>query len=429
MVPAGQEYRERGEKMTRYRWVVLWLAVMIMVNTPFVQADDWPQFRGPDRDGKSKETGLLKTWPEGGPKLIKTITGIGAGYSSPAIAGGKIYISGKVVCESCKVGDELFLFCFDMEGKKLWGTKLGPAFARSYKGARSTPTVKDGIVCVLSGIGQLGVFDAASGKQIWSKDILKTFKGKFPSYGVSESVLIDGDRVICTPGGKDACIVALDKKTGDTVWTSKGVNNRCDYASPILVEHNKAKQVVALAFDGLIGVSAKDGTLLWRYDKPFGKGRMCLTPVYENGCVFAEAGHKGMGGAVKLTAKGADITVTPLWEVPATPTHLGGYIALKGHIYGHDGTGFSCREFQSGKVAYQEKSIAKGSTLYADGMFYCLGENGVMQLVQADTSGCKKVSVFKMPEARRNVWAYPAIADKRLFIRYSDKVFIYDIKK
>ncbi len=415
--------------MTRYRWMALGLAVMIMVNIPFACADDWPQFRGPDRDGKSKETGLLKTWPEGGPKLIKTITGFGAGYSTPAIVGDKIYISGKVPCEFCKVGEEFFLFCFDMDGKKLWEAKLGPAYTRGYKGARSTPTVKDGAVYVVSGLGQLGAFEAASGKQIWSKNILKTFKGKFPQYGFSESVLIDGDRVICTPGGKDACIVALDKKTGETVWTSKGVNNRCDYASPILVEHNKVKQVIALAFGGLIGVSADDGKLLWRYDQPFGKGRMCLTPVYENGYVFAEAGHKGMGGAVKLTAKGADITVTPLWEVPATPTHLGGYITLKGHIYGHDGTGFSCREFQSGKVVYQEKKIKKGSTLYADGMFYYLVENGAMQLVQADTSGCKTVSSFRIPEARRNVWAYSAIADKRLFIRYADKVFIYDIKE
>jgi len=397
-------------------------AVLLLTGPAF--AADWPQFRGPNRDGKSAETGLLESWPEGGPRLLLTLGDLGDGFSSPVIAAGRIFVTGKVK-DDCRV------FSFDLEGRRLWQSKAGPEFTGFWPAARSTPTFDDGMVYVLTGAGRLAALDAATGQEAWGFNIFEAFRSKRPFYGVAESVLVAGPHVICTPGGSDTCIMAIDKKTGYTVWTSRGIGAEAGYASPILADWQGIRQIITLTDGGLVGVRADNGTVLWSFDKYFPKepARKILTPIFRDGYVFADGGHLCKGGTVRLEIVGSAVTATGVWEKPQRATHLGGYVERDSLLFGHDGQGWACTEMLTGIVRYKSKEIAPAATLWADGRFYCLGESGKMHLVEADARACRIVSSFKIPSAGPQTWAYPAISDGKLFIRRADKVFMYDIRR
>lgn len=393
------------------------------------QASDWPQFRGPNRDGKSSETGLLKEWAEGGPKLLRTITGIGEGYSSPSISKGRIFITGQV-------GKELFLRCFDLAGKKVWEARHGPAWVKSYPGARSSPTIDGDRVYLLGGKGRLVAYHANSGKEIWSTELVGKLGGRLPVWGYAESLLIDGKKLICTPGGPNVCFAAFDRMNGRLLWTSKEVSARPEYGSPILVELGNVRQIVSMTRGGLFGISPRDGKKIWGYNRPENRKTSesftanCNSPVYADGYVFEATGYQSRGGgAVKLTPKGGGIEAKPAWRTKDMNCEVGGYVIVDGHIYGNNGKGYSCIELKTGKTKWTGRGPGKGSLIYADGMLYCLSEKGTMGLLEAKPDGYNLVSSFTIPKARPPAWAHPVISDGKLYLRRSKNLYVHSVKK
>jgi len=383
-------------------------------------ADDWPQWRGIGRDGKSAETGLLKSWPEGGPKLVRTIDGIGTGYSSPAVVGGRIYITGKV-------GTELSVFCLEPDGTKRWEAHNGPVKGNPPE-SRSSPTVDGDALYVVSDAGRLGAFAVDSGKELWSLDFLERFGGRTPKYAFAESVLISGEKLICQPGGPDASIVALNKKTGETLWKAPGLSDTVTYCSAILHDGHGVRQIVVVTEIGVVGLEEATGRLLWRHDKPYTGARNCLTPICWKDYVFAESGHRGGSAIVRLQRNGSEFAATPVWESGELPSHVGGHAGVDGYVYGHDGRAWVCREMATGKEMFRAREVGNGSTIHADGRFYSFSNTGTMSLIAASPEGCKVAGSFKIPNASPKAWARPAIADGKLFIRNRDKLFVYSLR-
>lgn len=271
---------------------VMALTLAMSLQVASIQAAHWPQFRGPNRDGKSPETGLLKKWSDAGPSLVRTISGVGGGFSSPVIAGERIYITGKV-------GDDLKIFCFDGSGRKIWERTHATAFSEPdaphspYPGARATPTIDGDMIYLLGGLGRLTAYRTSNGEPVWSVDVVGELGGRVPPWGYAESVLIDGDKLICTPGGEETgTFAALDKTTGRVLWRSTAVTERAEYSSPILVEYSNVRQVVTMTRGGLVAVSPENGKLIWRYNRFASMGTPetttahCNSPAYADGYVF-----------------------------------------------------------------------------------------------------------------------------------------------
>lgn len=412
------------------------LLLAVSLQAALLHTADWPQFRGPNRDGRSPETGLLKKWPDGGPKLLRTISGFGGGYSSPVIAGERIYISGKV-------GDKLKLFCLDQSGNKIWETPHGLAFRESdaphspYPGARAAPTIDGNTIYLLGGLGRLAAYRTRDGELIWSVDVVKELGGRVPPWGYTESVLIDGDKLIFSPGSETkGTFAALDKKTGRLIWQSRDVTERAEYGSPILIETDGVRQVVTMSRGGLVAVSPDNGKLLWRHNRVAKMGTPETTtahgnsPVYADGYVFeATAYHTRGGCAVSLKPAPNGLEAELAWEKSKLNCEHGGYVVVDGHIYMNQGAGWSCLELKTGKERWSGRGPGKGSIIYADGMLYCLGENGRMGLIEAKPDEFNQVSVFDLPEGEGRCWTHPVINDGKLYLRWGDKLHVYKIQK
>jgi hypothetical protein len=419
------------EVLAKSKLAIFFLAWMLVSAEAHSQ---WPQFRGPNRDGKSLETGLLKQWPDDGPKLLHTITGFGQGFSTPAISGERIYISGKV-------GEDLKLFCFDTSGKKIWEQTHGLAFRESdaphspWPGARGAPTVDGDAVYLLGGLGKLNAYRTSDGELVWTVDVVKDLGGRVPPWGYTESVLIDGDNLICTPGSETkGTFAALNKKTGEVVWQSGGITARAEYGSPILIEYDGVRQVVTMSRAGLVAVSPEDGMFLWQYN------RMAKTPMaesntahgnsaaYADGYVFEATSYQTRGGsAVRLTSNASGLKSELAWESNRLDCEHGGYVIVDGHIYMNQGGGWSCLDLKTGEERWFGRGPGQGSIICADGMLYCFGASGKMGLIEAQPEQFKLVSMFDLPQGDGPCWTHPVICDRSLFLRRGDRLFVYDI--
>ncbi|NQT88093.1 PQQ-binding-like beta-propeller repeat protein [bacterium] len=396
---------------------LLSLCLLTLCVSAAAHGEDWPQWRGIHRDAKSPETGLLKTWPDGGPKLERTLEGFGTGFSSPIIVGDRICITGKT-------GDELHVSCLGADGTKHWKVLHGRARGE----ARSSPTVDGKALYVLSDRGRLAAFATDSGNELWAVDIVETFGGRNPKYTYSESVLIVGDRLFVQPGGPDAAIVALDKKTGKTLWKATGMDDTVTYCSPVLHEIHGIRQIVVVTEVGVVGVAEDTGKLLWRFDNPYDGARNCLTPIVWENFVFAESGHRGASSIVRIDKGGDAFKATPVWESGSLGSHVGGYVGIDGYAYGHSGRDWVCRQLDTGKEMFALDGTGNCSTIWADGLFYCFSNVGKMSLVSATPQGGKILSAFEIPNAGPKAWARLAIAKGRLYVRREDKLFVYGIR-
>lgn len=394
-------------------------AVLVLMTASAGYCADWPGFRGAKRDGKSTETGLLKSWPEGGPKLLWSVKGLGKGYSSAAVAGGKVYTVGMIDGKG-------YLFAYNMAGKRLWRKPYAPEHVGGYPGTRSTPTIDGGRVYVTSGLGAAVCLSAATGKKIWSINFLKKFGGKKLNWGLAESVLIVGNKAILTPGGPNASMVAVNKKTGKTIWRTKGLSDSSGYCSPTLVTLEARKLIVTMTRDAVVGIDAADGKMLWRHTWRNRYGNHPDTPLYKDGIIYATCGYGKGSVTLKLSADGAK--VRKLWEAKKLdPTH-GGVVLVDGHLYGsgHKGKWFTVNA-ASGEVTYTVAGVGKGSVIYADGMLYCYGERGKLGLVKPGRKTHKVVSSFTITAGGGEHWAHPTIANGRLYIRHGDAMMVYNI--
>ncbi|MBM4003755.1 MAG: pyrrolo-quinoline quinone [Planctomycetes bacterium] len=417
------------------------LVLLAAFGTALSAADsskDWPSFRGPDRTGVARETGLLRAWPENGPRLVWQGDGAGRGYASLAIAGDRIYTLGD--SPSTAEDKDEYLSAFDRKsGKLLWQTKTGPAWTsgqESWQSSRSTPTIDGPRVYVLTPHGVLVCCDAAIGKEFWKRDLKAEFEGrKGDPWGYSESVLVDGDRLICTPGGEKNTMVALDKKTGATLWTADRANDRgAGHASAVIATVGKDRVYVQVTASGPMGVRASDGKLLWFYD--IEKTTAVIpTPIVRDDLVFFSVGY-GRGGALLKQVPSADGGVK-IEEIYGLNTELnnkhGGVILIGDHLYGDSndqGIPF-CAELMTGKVVWKKRASAgsgSASLAGADGMLFIHFANGTMALAAADPSEFKELSTFKLPKnGNRPSWSHPVIVDGKLMLREDDLILCYDL--
>jgi len=403
------------------RWlalvVVLLLAGMLTGSLLAAEAE-WPGWRGTNRDGKSPDTGLLKQWPEGGPTLLWKVDDVGKGYSNVAVSGGIVYATGDV-------DDKLICFAFDLDGKLQWKMPVDDAWTRSHPGSRATPTIDDGKLYLLSGNGVIGRFDAKTGSREWTRNT-KEFGGRSGGWGYAESVLIYNDWAVVKPGGEN-CITALDKRTGETVWTSSGFQAGPEYSSCLPIQYEGHPLLVTGTRSGLVCVDADNGELLWLNDWSARNTANCPTPAYADGYVFWANGYGRGGICMKLKTAGGKVDADVAWTTKEMVCHHGGYIIHEGHLYGNHSNGWSCLELETGEVLWNERAVGKGSLCFADGMLYLFGENGGRAALATCSPNGLEVRGTLQVEGSGPSWAHPVVIGKRLYLRYDTNLYCFDV--
>ncbi|HKO43452.1 MAG TPA: PQQ-binding-like beta-propeller repeat protein [Pyrinomonadaceae bacterium] len=401
-------------------------------------SSDWPQWRGPGRDGRSKETGLLKQWPSAGPRLVWQVNDLGDGYSTPAIVGNRIYLMSNHGMEN-----EFVQARSTKDGRVIWTTRVGnvgnPNQNPPYPKARSTPTVVGNFIYALGSDGDLVCLETKTGKIRWQKNIRKELNGQPGEWAYAESPLIDGDAVVVTPGGAEATMAALNKRTGAVIWKSAVPGgDPAGYASAIVVHGGGRRQYVQLLSKGLVGVDANTGQFLWRY-KDVAKGpAQYFTPVGRGEYIYTGALGVG-GGLVRLKADGSGVAAEQVYFIRGLPNGIGGAVVVGDHLYGTEvGQNLVATEFTTGKVKWQDKSFGWASVAYADGHLYLHGINGDVALVEANPAGYREKGRFTPPAQPKKkqvgpypegAFAYPVIAGGRLYIRDLGTLWVYDVKK
>ncbi len=392
------------------------------------QKGEWPCFHGIDRTNKSKETGLLEKWPENGPEQLWTVSGLGKGYSSMSIAGGYLYTAGMIEKQT-------YVFAFDLSGKQVWKKQNGTSWqttmshARAYTGSRSTPTFNDGIVYHLSDLGRLAALNSQTGDEIWVLELRQEFDAEIPEYGYSESVFIEGERLYCNPAGNKGFMICLNKKSGDLIWANTEIPGSVGFSSPVIGEFAGFRQLINLSSNCIYGVDTKTGSLLWSVEYENQRSNNCPDPIYHDGYVFASSGYGKGSILIKLTSSGNTIIPETVWHTDLMDNLHGGVILHDGYLYGsgNNERGWFCLDFKTGKQMWRERS-GMGSLIYADGMFYCLGERGMMNLVKATPEKYEAVCSFQVPSGGEGMfWAHPVVCGGRIYVRHEDKLFAYDI--
>jgi outer membrane protein assembly factor BamB len=409
------------------------LALVWFTSAISVRADDWPQWRGVHRDGISKETGLLKTWPKDGPKLAWKNAEVGGGYSTPSIVGDRVYLLGD------KDGQEYLIALDAKEGKEQWRTKVGKVGVNKgpqYPGTRSTPTVDGDCIYALGSDGDLASVDLAKGDIKWKKNLQTDFAGKAGQWAYAESPLIDGDVLVCTPGGKEATLAALNKKTGETVWKANvPEGDAAGYGSVIAVDAAGTRQYLQFLANGVVGVDAKSGKYLWRYNKTKDQAATIPTPIFRDDCVFTSTSRNG-SGLVRIKPSAAEevyFNKTALNSI-GTPVLVGDY------LYATDAGGnLVCMEFKTGEVKWTNPSVGTASLCVADGLLYVRGQGGngftpekgpiFVAIVEPTPDGYKERGRFQQPDhGNKPAWPHPVVANGRLYLRDQGVLLCYDVK-
>jgi outer membrane protein assembly factor BamB len=395
------------------------------------RGEDWPQWRGPDRNGISQEKGLLAQWPEAGPKLLWQLHDIGDGYSTPAVVGERLYLM------SNRGMDDEFVAALNVkDGSKVWTSRVGKVGVNrgpQYPGARSTPTVDGQRLYALGSDGDLVCLDTATGGVRWQKSLRSDFAGQPGAWAYAESPLVDGDVLVVTPGGSEATIVALNKQTGAEIWRcATPEKDEAAYASTIIVEAAGAKQYVQFLQKGLAGVDARTGKLLWRYAKTAeGSPANIPTPVAKGDFIYSSTGRGG-SGVVQLKADGSQVTAEEVYYRRGLPSSIGGSVVIGDHLYGTTGQALVCADFKTGGEVWTERAVGASSVVYADGRLYFHTEKGDVMLVEATPDAYREKGSFTLPDqpdrGRSQAWAYPVIANGRLYLRDLGKLWCYDVR-
>jgi outer membrane protein assembly factor BamB len=406
-------------------------------------AGDWPQFEGPDRNAISKETSLLKSWPEGGPPLVWTFKEAGLGFGGPAVVNDRVYLMGTRQ-------DDEYVFCLD-KGTEKWAAKIGPIYDFQgnnwSRGPNATPTVGGDYLLALGSQGELVCVNPADGKEHWRVNLPRDLAAQVnpvtspvpdnQGWGFCWSPIIDGDQVIITPGGPKGLAAGLNKKDGKLLWRSEKVTDQATYSSPVLAKIHGVKQVIVLVQDGVVGVSAKDGSLLWQYRKenPY-PDVVCPTPRIQGDRVYITAWGGGCD-LIQLSHTDGKFEAKKVYASKELSNRLGGVVVLDKYLYGsHEAIGWKCQDFATGEIKWSNRRAGYGSVIAAEGMLYCLDDNkGVVSLVEASPKSYKEVSKFTLPElsSKRKpggrIWTHPVISNGMLYLRDQELVFAYKISR
>jgi len=411
--------------------LLLTLAAGTWANTPsegLIASPEsgWPQWRGPRRDGISQEKGLLPSWPQDGPKLLWKTDGLGKGWSSPIIVGERVYITGDV-------GEDLVIFALDHAGAIQWQVRNGRNWKNPYPGARACCVYSDGRLYNLNAHGRLVCLDAASGQEHWAGNILERFKGKNITWALSECLLIDGPRVIVTPGGSEALMAALDKRTGESVWTTPPLeSDHTSHSSPILFRHGGRRIIANCSSARGFGVDADTGKLLWTVPLKNPHGVNAATPIYGSGCVFFMTPHSEQGRLYRLDSGPQGMGIEHVWSSPIDAV-TGCGVLVDGTLFAsgyRDLKWWLGIDWRTGETTCELKDLTTGAAIYADGRLYVLDERGTVALLKPGPRSLEVVSRFPLVADRvRDAWAHPVLLDGRLYLRYHDTLWCYDVKQ
>lgn len=404
------------------------LSILILLNscnTPS-ESSDW---RGPARDGIYPETGLLKQWPEEGPELLWSFEGLGYGHNAVAVANGRVYATGVTDTLSSQGS----LQVLNTKGELLWKKDYGKDFTDNFIGARSTPVIVDGKIYLESGNGDIHCLNAENGNEIWSLNFLETFDvDSVIQFGYSESVLIDGDRLICVPGGKTQNVVALDRHSGEVIWTCEGNGEKATYNSPILVERGGTRLVIAMTAASIMGIDAESGELYWRVEQTQGNNIHANTPLYHEGrLVVASVDPKSTSGMVQLQLSEDGKKVEETWRNKKLRNLMGGIVRIDSCIYGsaYIRSDWQAISWNTGEMTAQNRELGGGSLIWADDLFYCYAEKpGIVALAEMSCDSIRFISQFEVPLGQGEHWARPVIDKGVLYIRHGDALMAYDIK-
>ena len=396
-----------------------------------LSAADFAQWRGPLRDGHSPETGLLQEWPKDGPQLIWQVQEVGAGYSTPSVVGDRIYLL------STEGAEESVLALAVKDGSRVWAAKLGkvghPEQQPSYPGARSTPTVDGKFLFALGSDGDLVCLEIANGKEVWRRHLRTDFGGKYGEWAYAESPLVDGDKLIVTPGGTNATMIALNKKTGEPVWKCAVPDgSAAGYSSAIIAEFSDLKQYVQFLASGLMGVDAQSGKLLWRFEKT-GKDSpaVIMTVLVSDGLIYSRA-FRANTALIKPVLKDGAFAVEEIYSNNKLPIGLGGVVKVGDYFYGSSSVGVMCVEFKTGTVKWEERAIGPCSWLVADKRLFVHAESGDVALLEPGAEAYRQKGRFSPPNpptrGSAKAWAYPVVANGRLYIREQNSLWCYDVK-
>ena len=401
-------------------------------------AAEWPTWRGANRDGRSPDTGLMREWPQGGPRLLMTVKNLGAGFSSVAVSGGRIYTMGD------RNGAQHIIALNDSDGSEVWAARVGPVWEDEYGGPRATPTISDGMVFAIGTDGDVVAVDAASGQERWRKHLVRDFDGRMMSqWKFAESPLVDGDRLVITPGGPDAVMVALDKRTGHEIWrakmgafATKGPEG-AGYSGIVISNAGGIKQYVQLTGKGVISVRASDGWFMWGYGRVANNIANISTPIVDGDHVFASTGYGTGSALLKVSRDGDRATVSEVYFLdPGTfQNHHGNMVKIGPVLYGGHGHNRGipiALDFATGKVLWggDIRNAGQGSAAvsYADGNLYFRYQNGMMMLIEAAPDGYREKGSFQIPDVHHPSWSHPVIINGRLYLREQGNLFVYDLR-
>jgi outer membrane protein assembly factor BamB len=400
--------------------IAVWLIVGVSVLFSYEKIDS--QWRGPNRDGVYPNEKLLKKWPDAGPKLLWSVNGLGEGYSSAAVTSDRVYLTGMTAGKG-------YLFAFDMKGKLLWKSHYGPEWNGGHDGARTTPTVVENKIYVLSAEGLLVCFNR-DGKKLWYVYLMKDFKARNLKWGITESVLVDGDRVFCTPGGSDIMMVILNRHTGKIIRKIKGNGEKSAYCSPLIVKHGNLRLLLTMTGESVVGLKADTGDYLWSYPHITRHDINPNTPLYHKGYVYTVSGYGTGGQMFKLSPDGKKMDL--VWKQKKLDSQMGSVILSGGYIYGsgHRNRGWHCLDWKTGDVQFTAKDVGKkGNIIFSDGMLYCYGENGEIALVKPNPKKFEVVSSFEIDKGSGPHWSHPVIKKGRLYVRHGEFLMVYDIAR
>ncbi len=383
------------------------------------QATRW---RGPDANGIYPDRGLLSSWPDGGPTMLWKFERMDKGYSSPAFSDGHIYIASMLD----KTG---YLYKLDMNGKQIWRVEYGPEFYESYPGARGTATIAGDHLYYLSGRGKLVCLNTDDGSLRWTRHLVSDLNGVMNRYGFNETVVVDGDKLYCTPGGNSQSVAALNRFTGETIWVAEGKGDKPAYCTPLMIDLPDRKLLVTHTESYILGIDRSNGRLLWAHHWPNQRLEHQNTPLYYKGNIFCFSGYGK--GAVMLSLSEDGASVKEKWQNQKFDNRMGGAVLIDGYIYGcgHNSRSWQCLDWESGKLMYESRELALGVVIFADGLLYCSDEKGVLALVRPDPSGFNIVSRTLINDGTGPLWAHPVIHKGILYLSRGNALMAYDIRQ
>ncbi len=394
----------------------LWLSARTEIS------NDWPQWRGPNRDGISKETGLLKQWPTDGPPRIWKTNGLGTGYSTVSVSQGRIFTMGSK-------GNREFVIALDVRsGRPLWVQAHGARYSNDRgDGPRGTPTVDGDRLYALGGNGDLSCMETATGKIVWTLNMLEKFGGSNTHWGISESPLVLGDRVLVNAGGPDASIVALNKQDGSLIWKSQ--SDGAGYSSAVLLEAAGIRQAVFFTSRRVLGVDVQNGNLLWDYSQVSNRTANIATPIAKGNRVFVSSDYGTGCALLEIKQQGQGLAAQELYFNQNMKNHHSSSVLIGNTLYGFSSAILTAMNFDDGEVIWKDRSVGKGSLVYADGLLYCFSEKGVVGLVEATRDGYHEKGRFSIPQESLPTWSHPVVAGGRLYLRDQDNLYAFDIRE